>query len=399
MGIIKKVKEFLKVPFKTRIIRDYGSRWFEFFNKDLATNETIFSAVSMLSNAIASAPISVQSNYRKLKPSENNLAKLFKYGVNPRMSTFNFMKTMEVNRCTKGAAYAIKEYGYAGEIISLWVLKSEYVNPIIEKDSNELYYEVRDADGVKYIHSDHIIAVQYLTTDGFSPINPLDVLKNTIDYDREIKEFTLNQMQKGLKANLVVKIQTKLGQENLEEYNKMMSNMMKNGVIYVDQGKDFQELKNTSYIDPNVAITEQITVERVERVYNMIGKLTKGSSTNTSATDTEDLLYLKDALLPPIRLYEQEFTRKLLGEHERDELGEEIKLSMNGFARATMEKRGNYYQQMIRNGLMTQNEIRAYEDLPPVEGGDVLFVSRDMCPSDMIRELIGNSKNNTVKKS
>ena len=393
MRVFNSIINFLKTPFKYFIKKDMSR--FSFYNRDLATNETIFSAVSMLSNAIASAPVGVYKDGEKLKPYEHELARLFKYGPNPRMSMFAFIKIMEVNRCTKGAAYAIKQYGYAGEIEGLWVMNSDYVTPILEKDSNELYYEIRDSGGVKYIHNSHMIAINYLTTDGYTPINPIDVLRNTIDYDREIKEFSLNQMQNGLKANIVIKLQSKLNKDELDTYNEMMSKFQKNGILYVDSGKEFQELKNSSFIDPNVAAVEQITVERVERVYSMIGKLIKGSS-KSSNSDSEDLLYMKDAILPVIRMYEQEFTRKCLAYDIQNE-DIEVKFSMNGYARAQMNVRGAFYQIMFRNSIMTVNEIRALEELPPVKGGNQRYLSRDLCPADLYEEFIENEINSKNK--
>lgn len=396
MGILNKIKNLIKAPFKTKIIRDYSS-FFSFFNRDLATNETIFSAVSMLSNAIASAPVGVYKDGKKLKPSEHELSAMFKFGVNPRMTMFNFIKTMEVNRCTKKGAYAIKEYGIAGKIKYLWVLNSDFVTPIVEKDTNELYYEINDTDGIKYVHSSHIIHVGYMSNDGYTGINPLDVLKNTIDYDREMKEFSLNQMQNALKSNIVIKLQAKLSQEDLDTYNEMLQNMKKNGVLYVDAGKDFQELSKQTFVDPNILAVENITVERVERVYNMPGKLTKGSSTNTAtSSDTEDLLYLKDTILPVIRLYEQEFTKKLLNDKELYINDMEIKFSMNGFARATLEKRGNFYQQMLRCGVFSRNEIRSLEDMPRIEDGtgDTYYLSRDLWPADKYDEFMQSSIKN-----
>ena len=398
MGLISKIRDLFKVPFKSKIIRDY-SNFFSFFNRDLATNETIFSAVNMLSNAIASAPVGIYQDGKKLKPSEHGLAGLFKFGPNPRMTMFNFIKTLEVNRCTKGAGYVIKEYKYAGNVKYLWILNSDLVTPVIERDTNDLYYEVRDTEGIKYIHNSHILQVSYMTNDGYTPINPLDVLRNTIDYDREVKEFSLNQMKNSLKSNLVIKLQSKLSQEDLDTYNEMLQNMKKNGAIYVDSGKDFQELKNITYVDPNILSIEGITVERVERVYNMPGKLTKGSSSNkSSVSDTEDLIYLKDTILPVIRLYEQELTKKLLNENELYLKDIEVKLSMNGFARATLEKRGNFYQQAIRSGWMNRNEIRAWEDMPRIEDGtgDTYYLSRDLWPADKYDEFMQSSIKNAA---
>ncbi|HAT4161043.1 TPA: phage portal protein [Clostridium perfringens] len=378
MGIFSKIIGFFKTPYKAYINRDFSN--FSFFNRDLNTNENIFSAVSLLSNALASAPISVYKDYEKLKPRENDLARLFEYGPNNFQSTFQFIRLMETLRNTKGAAYAIKEYGFNNRLERLWVMNPDNVTPQMEKDSRELYYAISKDGAINYVHSSHIIAVNYVTTDGYTPISPLDVLRNTVDYDREIKEFSLNQMKDGLKANLVIKLQAKLNKEELDNYNEMINRFKSNGILYVDNGKEFQELKKSSFIDPNVAAVEEITVERVERVYTIQGKLTG------KATNVEDLLYLKDSILPTARMYEQEFTKKCIPNTERDE-GIKVKISLNGFARADMKTRGEFYFKGVRTGWFCPDEVRALEDMPPIKGGDTYYVSKDLIPVDMIRNL------------
>ncbi|WP_394890171.1 phage portal protein [Clostridium perfringens] len=378
MGIFSKIIGFFKTPYKAYINRDFSN--FSFFNRDLNTNENIFSAVSLLSNALASAPISVYKDYEKLKPRENDLARLFEYGPNNFQSTFQFIRLMETLRNTKGAAYAIKEYGFNNRLERLWVMNPDNVTPQMEKDSRELYYAISKDGAINYVHSSHIIAVNYVTTDGYTPISPLDVLRNTVDYDREIKEFSLNQMKDGLKANLVIKLQAKLNKEELDNYNEMINRFKSNGILYVDNGKEFQELKKSSFIDPNVAAVEEITVERVERVYTIQGKLTG------KATNVEDLLYLKDSILPTAKMYEQEFTKKCIPNTERDE-GIKVKISLNGFARADMKTRGEFYFKGVRTGWFCPDEVRALEDMPPIKGGDTYYVSKDLIPVDMIRNL------------
>ncbi|MCX0353484.1 phage portal protein [Clostridium perfringens] len=376
--MFSKIIGFFKTPYKAYINRDFSN--FSFFNRDLNTNENIFSAVSLLSNALASAPISVYKDYEKLKPRENDLARLFEYGPNNFQSTFQFIRLMETLRNTKGAAYAIKEYGFYNRLERLWVMNPDNVTPQMEKDSRELYYAISKDGAINYVHSSHIIAVNYVTTDGYTPISPLDVLRNTVDYDREIKEFSLNQMKDGLKANLVIKLQAKLNEEDLANYNEMINRFKSNGILYVDSGKEFQELKKSSFIDPNVAAVEEITVERVERVYTIQGKLTG------KATNVEDLLYLKDSILPTARMYEQEFTKKCIPNTERDE-GIKVKISLNGFARADMKTRGEFYFKGVRTGWFCPDEVRALEDMPPIKGGDTYYVSKDLIPVDMIRNL------------
>lgn len=371
--------------------------FFQIKNRDLATNETVFSAISSIANAVASAPISVRKNYQCLNMNEHYLAELFDFGPNSYQTTFQFIRLMETIRNVKGRAYAIKEFHNSArrklEVKALYILDSDRVTPFIDSDTKEKYYQIIDDNGGRYaIHSDYIIEVNHISTNGLESYSPLDVLRNTIDYDTKIKEFSLNQMTNSLSARLVVKLQSKLSEENLELYQKMMEDFMRSGILYVDSGKEFQELKNTTYIDPNVAAVENITIERVERVFNMAGKLTG------KADDVEDLIYLKDCILPIIRMYEQEFTKKLVSYNDRRN-GIRIKFNMNGFARGNMKTRGEFYNKMIRSSAFCANDIRAWEDLPPIEGGDVFYVSRDMCPIDQIRQLIDSAGTTNTDKT
>ncbi|MFM9785430.1 phage portal protein, partial [Streptomyces scabiei] len=83
--------------------------------------------------------------------------------------------------------------------------------------------------------------------------------------------------------------------------------------------------------------------------------------------------------------YEKEFNRKLLTEKERKS-GYYFKFSMNALLRGDMQTRGNFYQQGIRSGWFKPNEVRAWEDLPPEEGGDTLYLSKDLFPIDQVAQ-------------
>ena len=395
-NIITKIGGFFATPSQKKVNRGKSSGY-RFYKTELADNETIFAAITLKANAIASAPIGIYRDHKKLTPNEHPLARLFKYGPNPRQSMFGFIQYMEMTRNTSEGAYAIIEYDRMGDVQAIWPLKSDLVEPIINTDDNDLWYKIKDhdTDVINYVHNSHIIALNYLNNNGLAGINPLNVLRNTISYDKEVKEFSINQMKNSLKANAVVTIPGTLDNELIEQYDEMMEGMQEAGIIYVDDGKDFKELSNRSYIDSKVFEVENITVQRVERVFNIVGKLIRDNANNG---DTEDLIFLKDTILPIIREYESEFNRKLLTSIEVEQECE-IKFNLNGFARATMEKRGNFYQIMFRNNLMSTNEIRALEDLPPVEGGDRRFLSRDLWDADNYDEFMsgqsigGNNSN------
>lgn len=88
-------------------------------------------------------------------------------------------------------------------------------------------------------------------------------------------------------------------------------------------------------------------------------------------------------LLPIVRQYEHEFNRKLLTKVDRKN-GMYFKFNLGGLLRGDTTTRTAYYQAAIRNGWLSQDDVRRYEDEPPVGGNaSKLWVSGDLYPIDL----------------
>ena len=92
--------------------------------------------------------------------------------------------------------------------------------------------------------------------------------------------------------------------------------------------------------------------------------------------------FLTYAVNPMLVRYEQTITRKLLKPAERSLY--RPKFSVEGLLRADSAARAAFYNQMLRNGVMSRNEVRRLENLPPVDGGDVLTVQVNMTTLDKV---------------
>lgn len=370
-------------------------RIFSYQNGELANNETIFAAITILSNAIATAPISLKKGYEKVPPRDHSLAKLCRDGPNPNDTMFIFIRLMEVLRNLKGKSYAIKEYDYYGNILNIWVLDSDSVSKYIIPETKELWYAIKSERGIDYIHSSHIIEVSHISADGMYGISPIKVLRNTLQYEKEVKEFSLEQLNNSINIKYAFKINGNLNPQKIKEYNELIQKYIEKGVIYLDSGKELKELQEKNFIDTKVFEVEKITTAKVAKVFNLPPhKLSSESQLPTSA-EQGDLEFLVNTILPIVRMYEQEFNKKCLSEIERDE-GYEIKFNLNGFARGDMKTRGDFYQKMIRSAGLTPNEMRNLEDLPPKPGGDDLFVSRDLIAIKDLPLLIGNNQGSNI---
>lgn len=363
--------------------------WFEPYNiftrrssYTLATNETIFAAVSRLSNSMGALPLKLLQNF---KPVDDHwAADLMIHEPNPNMNSFDFIRTMEALRNTEGNSYAIKEYDRYFMPKALWVLDPGRVREVIEKKSKELWYEIRGDNGTYYAHNSEVIHVKHVHGFGYRGISPVDVLRNTVDFDAKVKEFSLDQIDHAVTASFILEMATHVGEKKKREVLESFERFYKDngGVLIQEMGTKITELEKKAFIDTKLFEVERITRTRVASVYNMPAHmLGETEGVNYASMEQMALEYVQGTLVPIATQYEKEFNRKLLTREERRR-GLYFKFNVNALLRGDMKTRGEFYFKGVRSMLFKPNEIRAWEDLPPEEGGDKLYRSGDLYPID-----------------
>lgn len=227
-------------------------------------------------------------------------------------------------------------------------------------------------------------------------ISPLKVLKNALQYDKAVQEFSLSEMEKKESfkleygANVSEDVQKKVIANFKRFYNE------NGGILFQEPGVTIDKLEKT-YNSADTISSEKITRTRVANVFNI--PLSFLNEQGGSFASNEQLMtqFVQMTLMPIISQYEHEFNRKLLTREQRNQ-GFYFKFSINGLLRGDTAARTNYYQAAIRNGWLSQDDVRRYEDEPPVGGNaSKLWVSGDLYPIDMpINERKGttNDKNN-----
>lgn len=344
----------------------------------LATNETIFSAVTRLSNSMASLPLKL---YKDFTPITTTTSDMVANSPNPNMTSFDFIRTMETIRDTTGNAYALKEYDDRFQVIAVNILDPTRVEPVIEVDTNELWYQVLGDKGTYYVHNMDMIHVKHIHGYGYKGINPLDVLQNTIHFDREVRKFTLDQLDSSIKASFILRMNTHLSKEKKEEILANFKQFyQENGGVLIQEAGTVIDPIERNFIDSKVFEVEKITRSRVAIVYNMpVHMLGETEGVNYNSMEQMSLDFVQNTMVPIVRQYEQEFNRKLLTPQERLR-GLYYKFNVNALLRGDMKTRGEFYFKGVRSGLFKPNEIRAWEELPPEPGGDRLYMSRDLSP-------------------
>ena len=152
------------------------------------------------------------------------------------------------------------------------------------------------------------------------------------------------------------------------------------GVLIKESGTTIAPIER-SFIDSKVFEVEKITRTRVAQVYNIPAHMLGEEGGSYNSNEQQMLEFLQLTLTPIVRQYEQEFNRKLLTPEERAQ-GQAFKFNVNALMRGDTRTRADFYFKGIRSGWFTPNEVRALEELPPVKGGDKLYMSRDLSPID-----------------
>jgi HK97 family phage portal protein len=113
----------------------------------------------------------------------------------------------------------------------------------------------------------------------------------------------------------------------------------------------------------------------------------------------QGLEYVKYSLLPWISRFEAECWDKLLTEQEKKQDEIKIKFNLEVLLRGDYKTRIEGYQTAINAGIMSQNDARKLESMPPFEGGDRKWIMMNMMPLDMADEILLNKNTNGTNQT
>ena len=151
--------------------------------------------------------------------------------------------------------------------------------------------------------------------------------------------------------------------------------------MILDRGLKWQALSLPPE-DAQLLESRKFSGEEICRIYGvppaMVGYGDKASNWGTGK-EVDVLGFIKFTLRKRLRRIEQALMKQLLTRAERQR-GVTIEFNLEGLLRGDSAGRASFYQIMVRLGVMTRNEARRLENLPPIAGGDVAMVQMQDVP-------------------
>lgn len=305
-----------------------------------------------------------------------------------KMSASAFWQSAVTSMFLWGNAYAVKEKS-GGRLTGLRLLRPEYVTPYLTKNEELRFDYAPGLTEPEDYSADEVFHLFHRSLDGLVGISQIQYGADSIGLALSADRASALSYRMGLRASGFIKVNTWLKPEQREAYRASVmgfygagdgtDSAKQGGVMVIENAADFQPI-TMKPIDVELLASRRYSVEDVCRFFDcppvLVGHAADGQTMWGTGISEIILGWFKLGLAPILRRIEQEIWRQLLTPVERLTLFAEFNL--DALLRADSEKRSAFYSTMCQNGLYTRNEARARENLPPMEGGDVLTVQSNL---------------------
>ncbi|WP_370267431.1 phage portal protein [Nioella sp.] len=146
-------------------------------------------------------------------------------------------------------------------------------------------------------------------------------------------------------------------------------------------------------VDAQMLETRGFSIEEICRFFSVPPVMVQHSSATTSwptGVEQQVLLFQKFTLRRRLKRIEQAVSKQLLTPAERA-AGLSVEFNLEGLLRGDSAGRASFYNAGLNGGWLVINEVRAWENLPPVEGGEIPRVQKQNVPITELERLIHGS--------
>jgi HK97 family phage portal protein len=255
----------------------------------------------------------------------------------------------------------------AGQIVPLHPSRMK----IERLENGQLRYKYREDKGTETVYSDsQILQIRGPSDDGVNGMSIVKECKDAIALARACELHGARFFAAGARPGFVLSTDGQLNAEAREalrsQWNRRhggVGNAHETAVL--TGGLKPYDIPQSSNTDSQFIELRRYQLEEIARLFRVPGHLL-GIAT---ATPDADIAFVTHCVMPWLRRFESAFMRDLIADDDRYL----VEFDVRGLLRGDSASRSAYYRAMWDIGVVSTNDIRATENLDPVEGGDVRY--------------------------
>jgi HK97 family phage portal protein len=337
----------------------------------------VFACISKIAEKVASTEFKLYkiiNSKGDIKEITTHPALDLLYKVNPFQTKTEFLETTMINLKTTGDAFWFKTRNNSGKVVELWNIRPDLIEIVKDPTNFIKEYKMQTENGTtETFAAEDIVHIKYPDPMslyfGLSPIKPAQTRIQTEDFaSRYQRDFFLNNSRPD--ALLINKGESAMRKETRENIRRDWalrhqgpSNSSKLAIL--DENLEYQQValtqKEMDYIESMKFTRDDILVAfKVPKVIISIV-----DDVNRANAETGMYIFLSETIVPEIKRLLEKINEELI----MPDFGDEFFM---GFTDPTPQNREvitTEYASAITNNWMLINEVRAKENLPPINGG------------------------------
>jgi HK97 family phage portal protein len=348
-----------------------------------------WACVQLIAGTIASLPLMVyrtDANGIRRVARDHPLYFVLHDSPNFDQTAVDFWEYMAAGIELQGNAYALMERRADGALTALHPIRPDLVTARRNDDGDIEYEWIENGRRIVKRGTD-VLHIRGSMGDALSGASTLSVSRGVFEDALAAEGAAGAMFTNGVNPSGILSTDpsvrlTKPQREELERLlQERYTGSLKRGVpMLLDGGLTWKQLSINPH-DAEMLESRKFSGEQICRLFGvppaMVGFGDKASNWGTGKE--VDVLGFQKFTLRKKRI-EQALLKQLVPLAERRAQGLTIEFNFEGLLRGDTASRYDAYEKAIRMGIKSRNEVRALENDPPIEGGDVITVQMQDIP-------------------
>jgi HK97 family phage portal protein len=289
----------------------------------------------------------------------------------PDLTPFEVWEQVFAHLALWGNAYLLKLRNQGGQLSELWPIHPSRVKTGRASDGTKIYQVDNNTDDPQT--DDTILHIPGFGYDGIVGLSPITIARQGIGLAMAAEEYGARLFGSGSLASGILQTDRVLDQPTADRLKARWKERVggldrAHEVAVLDAGTKFQQLSIPPE-DAQFIESRRFQISEVARMYGVPPHMLMDTEKSTSwgtGIEQQNIAFVVYTLRPWLTRVEQ----RVSSLYPRPQF---VRFSVEGLLRGDTQQRAAFYKQMWDVGAFSTNDIRRYEDLSPVDGGDVRY--------------------------
>lgn len=335
----------------------------------------VFGAVRVISETIASLPWDVKTTQNDIvrDAKDHPINKLI-HEPNAMMTDFTLREVCQAHLCLHGNAFIAIKRDASGQAVRLIPVHPDRVQVKVYEEAK--FYTIDKKETFDDSEMIHIVGLGF---DGIVGKSVIEAARESIGLGLAADQFGASFFGNGANVSAVL---THPGRMSDEAYKRLirswtqrnsgLDNAHKTAIL--EEGMKVEKMSISPQESQFIA-TRQFSVVDIARFFRIplayLGSI-ENSSTRANIEE-QGIQFQRNTILPWVKRWESELNRKLFMKSDYY-----IRFNMEGLLRGDIKTRYEAYTKGRQWGWISANDVRKFENLAPIEGGDAYLQPLNM---------------------